>query len=573
VPLGAGLGGALAGSARVEITPDLGKFHADTEKQMTGTLGRIGQVAAGVFAGILGAAVVGKVVGGFKSIVSSGIEMNASLETSTLMFTTLMGNADVAQQHVKGLFDFAAKTPFETGPIITASKHLQVFGGAALNTQESLTLVGDAAAAVGQPIDEVAFWVGRAYSMIQGGKPFGEAAMRLQEMGVMSPQVREEMEKLQASGATATEVWAAMERQLGTFGGAMIMQATSWKGLTSTMMDVFKMTAGEVTGPLFDAVKRLMVALLEFTETPAWDSIIEKTTSVFGFIGTLIDGITRLISGEGGFSGALGGMSEGFGAVIPLVAGLLTGFNPLVMVVKLLIPIFAAVIEALMPLLPVVLQLISTLLPPLANIMQALQPIIASLIPPILQVINAFLPLLPIVAQLIFALLPVLVQILNLVAGTLRMLAPYIAEVARIFSGVLSGAIQVAIAVVSRIVGMFEATSSALRTVIGWVSSVIGWFQRLASTISSIRLPSWLVGRSPSGLELSLRGIRGAMHGVVGEVDQARRAFGALSQPAFGVPLAGAGAGLGASITVNARTDASARDIAHEIAWSLKVGR
>ena len=141
-----------------------------------------------------------------------GVKTNAELETATLQFETLMGSAEGAKKHVAGLFDFAKKTPSETQPIINASLKLQTFGGAALNTEQNLKLVGDAAAAVNANIDEVAFWVGRAYAMIQSGKPFGEAAMRLQELAVLSPKARDEMEKLQESGASSEVVFAVTKR-------------------------------------------------------------------------------------------------------------------------------------------------------------------------------------------------------------------------------------------------------------------------------------------------------------------------------------------------------------------------
>jgi len=198
-----------------------------------GTVARVGTAA---FLGVGAAA-----VGGFGLALKSSIGMNSQLEQSTMMFTTLMGDAQLAEDHVRSLFDFAAATPFETGPIIEASKHLQIFGGDALNTMDNLTLVGDAAAAVGAPIDEVAFWVGRMYSNLQAGQPFGEAAMRLQELGIMAPGTRQAMEDLQKTGADGATVWNEFTGAAGNFTGAMVMQSQSWTGLTSTIKDNISM--------------------------------------------------------------------------------------------------------------------------------------------------------------------------------------------------------------------------------------------------------------------------------------------------------------------------------------------
>src|SRR5580765_2146687 len=70
------------------------------------------------------------------AFAQQGIAFNASLETTTLQFKTLMGSADEATKHVQDLFKIGAQTPFETSEIIQASKSLEVFGGAALDTHD-----------------------------------------------------------------------------------------------------------------------------------------------------------------------------------------------------------------------------------------------------------------------------------------------------------------------------------------------------------------------------------------------------------------------------------------------------
>src|SRR4051794_5140703 len=62
----------------------------------------------------------------FGAFVRSGIAMNASLETTTLQFKTLMGSADEATKHVADLFKLGAETPFSVGEITEASRNLEV---------------------------------------------------------------------------------------------------------------------------------------------------------------------------------------------------------------------------------------------------------------------------------------------------------------------------------------------------------------------------------------------------------------------------------------------------------------
>lgn len=235
------------------------KTGGSSAGKLDGALGGMtGQFAK--LAGLIGVgAVVSKgfdlLVGGIKAVGGTALEMNANLEKSTLQFTTLMGDSAKAEAHVRSLFDFAKRTPFETGPIITASKHLQLFGGDALNTQKNLQLLGDASAASGAQFEEVAFWTGRMYASLQAGKPVGEAMMRLMELGVVTPQARNGIEALAASAGGGTKAFELFQKSLGQFTGAMNLQANTWGGLTSTISDAVQITIADALEPFFDLMK------------------------------------------------------------------------------------------------------------------------------------------------------------------------------------------------------------------------------------------------------------------------------------------------------------------------------
>lgn len=254
-----------------------------------GAVKSVGTIATGAFIGIGAAA-----VGGFGVVMKSAFDMNATLETSTLQFETLMGDADKAAEHVAGLFEFAEKTPFETGPIIDASLKLQTFGGEALNTMENLTLIGDAAAATNAPIDELGFWVGRLFANLQAGQPFGEAAMRLQELAVMSPEARLQMEALQESGASAEEIFAVFQGSLGEFTGAMEKQAGTWQGLTSTIKDQFQIMSAQALKPFFDLAKEGLAGLSEWLNSPDVQAGIQRIAEGFA---TLVEKVAEFVTG------------------------------------------------------------------------------------------------------------------------------------------------------------------------------------------------------------------------------------------------------------------------------------
>lgn len=252
-----------------------------THNELSTSFVRVGtsakDIAVGVLAGAAGFSLLaaGGVAAGrlieqtVSGIAASVIGMNASLETSTLQFKILMGNADQATAHVQGLFAFAKESPFETGPIIEASRQLYVMGGAALDTDANLRLVADAAAGASAPIQEVARWVGRAYSEIQGGRPFGEAAQRLQELGLISGDARNKLEGLQQMGAQAPVVWAAFTQELGRFSGSSKELQSTWTGLTSTFSDSTKLLTSEAFKPFFDVLKAGISDLNTFLDSDA----------------------------------------------------------------------------------------------------------------------------------------------------------------------------------------------------------------------------------------------------------------------------------------------------------------
>lgn len=231
------------------------------------------------------------------------IGMNAELETTQLQFTTLMRRegetieqtADRAKEHVAGLFEFAKTTPFETGPIIQASRMLRTFGGDALDTRDNLTLIGNASAAVGAPINELGFWTGRLYANLQAGQPFGEAAARLQELAVMSPEARLEMEKLQAAGAKGPEIFAVYQKSLEKFEGAMVRQAGTWEGMTSTFSDTVQMLSATAFKPLFTVAGQALNALNTFLGQEG------VGTAITNFSQMLADGLSSGVAAITGF--------------------------------------------------------------------------------------------------------------------------------------------------------------------------------------------------------------------------------------------------------------------------------
>lgn len=287
--------------------------HLTTATQATGAAaaGATGQ-SQGFFSGIFSnLANIGAGIGmlqGFASGVAgvgqSLIAGSAEFEGYEARFASLMGSTDAAKAKIQELSTFASTTPFELPDVIKASQSLQVFGGAALNTKENLAVVGNAAAATGQNIGDVSFWFARAYSAIQNGQPFGEAAQNLQQMGVMSGDTVVKLNALKESGASNQQVWQAFAGSLNAPVDAMTKMGTTWTGLTSTLSDSWSLLIRTFGQPLFDALKPQLQGVIDQLSSGGLIDAVGQLGSAFASVlapaisfvaGTVIPGVVAAI--------------------------------------------------------------------------------------------------------------------------------------------------------------------------------------------------------------------------------------------------------------------------------------
>lgn len=249
--------------------------------------GGIGRTATGfkVLSGIGVKAFKGLAVAGVASFgvltaaalaVGKAVKTAFSFETAKVQLKALLGSMDAAVERFNELREFSAKTPFQLPGILKASRLLTVFSEGALGGAKSLEAIGDAAAVAGQDISDVAFWVGRAYSMLKGGKPFGEAAMRLQEMGILTAGGRDEIEKMVKAGASFEDTFARLEKELQRFKGGMKDLSATGDGLISTLKDNWTIAVATFGNAFMDAAKGGITTMIETIQRLVQDGTITK---------------------------------------------------------------------------------------------------------------------------------------------------------------------------------------------------------------------------------------------------------------------------------------------------------
>lgn len=204
------------------------------------------------------------IVGASVSLSKAIVSVNSEIENSKVKWEVLLGSVADADDRIQELQQFAASTPFQFAGISKASTVLQTFGGDTLATGDNLRKLGDLAAMAQVPIDELGTHFGRLYDAIQSGRSFGESAMRMQELGLLSGEARGQLENMQKAGEDANKMWSYFLSSTSKADGMMGKLSKTWSGLYSTLIDNLTMIFQEASKPLFDEMKNSLEGLLNW---------------------------------------------------------------------------------------------------------------------------------------------------------------------------------------------------------------------------------------------------------------------------------------------------------------------
>ena len=187
------------------------------------------------------------------AIATKSILAAADLETLQVQFEGLLGSASAAAKRMKELKEFSKTTPFQIKDIAAASRILESLTKGALSAGKNLRMVGDAAAQANQPIEEVALHIGRIFQGAESGRAIGDSLARLQELGMLSGEARNQFEDLQKAGKKGPEVWAVISKELNQANGSMERLSETTKGLWSTLKDNLNLAfaaLGKILSPI-----------------------------------------------------------------------------------------------------------------------------------------------------------------------------------------------------------------------------------------------------------------------------------------------------------------------------------
>jgi tape measure domain-containing protein len=227
---------------------------------LAGIVGSVGKAIAGFMVYDVGK----KLVGSFVSATKAGIDYNATLETSSIKWETLLGTQEKANKMLKDIEKFASTTPFEKMGVDKMAGYLNNAGFEGNKLFGQLTKFGDIAGAFDIQADSLQEMV-RQYSQVQNaGVAYTEDLNILEDrsvpimkniaqvMGVPISSVK----KLASEGKITADVYnQALDQIAKKSEGGMNKLSESFNGIKSTIKDSMGQIAGSLAKPIFDKLK------------------------------------------------------------------------------------------------------------------------------------------------------------------------------------------------------------------------------------------------------------------------------------------------------------------------------
>jgi tape measure domain-containing protein len=356
--------------------------------------GRLNGALALVKGALLGVGVAA--VAGLGALTGFGLKSAASLEQSTVAFTSLLHSAEDAKSFLADLQTFAAETPFEFQDVVGASQRLLVLTQSLGQTKDAvvplLTTIGDLVSVTGGSAESIDSVVRALSQMASKGKISQDEILQLAEalpgfnanaaiaaqLGLSTADTLDLISKGGVDATTGINALITGMQQFPGAAGAMAMQAQTLTGVFSTFKDTIGIA---LTGAFQPVIPEIKSALAELTPV----------------------------------------LGSAIGQLAPSLGHALTA----------ILPLLGKLVEAIVPIL-------MPLLDSLGPVLEAIEPSLVPLGEALGELVVALAPVLPVLAEFIAVLAELAIPVLRYTAGVIGVLTPVlnymalaIAEVAK----------------------------------------------------------------------------------------------------------------------------------------------
>lgn len=264
-------------------------------------------VVSGINKGVKTLAVAGAAAGA--AVLGIGTNYNMQMEQYNTGFSTMLGNAERANELMNDLKGFAETTPFELTDLADASTTLLAFGGDVEDLMPDLKMLGDISLGNKEKFKSLALVFGQVQSQ---GKLMGQDLLQMinsgfnplqiisEKTGKSVAQLKDEMSKGAITFDMVADAMRTATSEGGQFFNAMENQSKTAKGQISTLTDNVTAFFGKMSEGFSEVLAEdVLPAAIEGVE---W--LTEKLED-----GSLEDFFKKAAVGAAGFGAAVGAMN------------------------------------------------------------------------------------------------------------------------------------------------------------------------------------------------------------------------------------------------------------------------
>lgn len=226
------------------ILSGIGQTAVDEGKRIDDTMNRIGKTVAGVFA-----------VAQMKEFVTNVANVRGEFQKLEISFKTMLGSEQKAVSLMDQLVKTAATTPFSMGDIANSAKQLLAYGLEAEKVNDTLIRLGDIAAGLSIPINDLAYLYGT--TMVQGrlytqdlNQFLGRGIPLMDELakqfGVAESEVKKLVEEGKVGFPQVQQAIVNLTSEGSKFGGLMEAQSHTIAGQISNIEDQIEQMFNEI---------------------------------------------------------------------------------------------------------------------------------------------------------------------------------------------------------------------------------------------------------------------------------------------------------------------------------------
>jgi tape measure domain-containing protein len=198
-----------------------------------------------------------KLIGAFtmKELVSQITKTRGEVQQLQVAFETMLGSAEKSNELFAQLVKTAAITPFGLEDVANGAKQLLAYGLEAENVNETLTRLGDIAAGLSVPLNDLVYLYGT--TMAQGrlytqdlnqftGRGIPMLSELAKQFGVAENKVKDLVESGKVGFPEVQKVIESLTDEGGKFGGLMEAQSKTITGQISNIEDALYMMFNEI---------------------------------------------------------------------------------------------------------------------------------------------------------------------------------------------------------------------------------------------------------------------------------------------------------------------------------------